>query len=78
MLLKLIHPLRYNFIQCSIAEKVHASISSLEAGFDKGVFIDYEQCEKHFMCTTVMAIKDIIKQVRERENAFELISYIFI
>lgn len=44
-------------------EIVHASISSLEAGQDKGVFIDYEQGDKHYMCTTVDAVRTIIKQV---------------
>lgn len=54
-----------------IAESVKASLSSIEAGLDNGVFVDFKRRDSHYECITVMAVRSIIDKVSTSHNACE-------
>ena len=46
-----------------LPEPVQASLASIEAGMDNGVFVDFKRRDSHYECITVMAVRNVIDKV---------------
>ena len=59
-----------------IIEIVKATMSTLETGQDKGVFVDFKRRDSHYECIRVDTVKEIIEKVSTDQGPCTTVTYV--